>query len=138
MKTHTDKCTFDKPEADKTFPCTCDGYHTFDELYDHRITLYIALCRSMQDFEFHGDMRNNGPAFNHKIVWRSKRHSDGDLCFGTGTQFVMGIRTAKGDQITYHIPIERWDETTFAETLEYAPEWDGHTSDDVLDRLKGL
>ena len=43
-----------------------DGYHTFDELYDHRITLYIALCKSMcGDF---GDWRN---------VWRSQKHSDG-------------------------------------------------------------
>lgn len=25
-----------------------DGYHTFDELYDHRITLYIALCRTFK------------------------------------------------------------------------------------------
>ena len=22
-----------------------DGYHTFEELYDHRITLFIALCK---------------------------------------------------------------------------------------------
>lgn len=108
--------------------CDCDGYHTFDELYDHRITLYIALCRiiaNQSDFEFQG-------------VWRSKRHSDGELCFGTGTQYVLGIGTGKGQQITYHIPIERWDETDFAETLEKAPEFDGHTSDDVLARLKLL
>lgn len=25
---------------------TSDGYHTFDELYEHRITLWIALCRT--------------------------------------------------------------------------------------------
>ncbi len=47
MKSHSEKCTFDKSETDATFPCTCDGYHTFDELYDHRITLYISLCKQI-------------------------------------------------------------------------------------------
>ena len=99
-----------------------DGYHTFTELYEHRITLFIALCRILE----------NGN------VWRSKRHSDGKLCFETGTQFVLGIWWAKGTQITYHIPIERWHETDFADTLKEAPEWDGHTPQDVLKRIKNL
>jgi hypothetical protein len=100
-----------------------DGYHTFEELYDHRITLYIALCAAQR-------------LFTEKEIWRSKYHSDGELCFGTGTQFVLGIGSMVGKQITYHVPIERWDETNFAVTLEKAPEWDGHTSADVLARLK--
>lgn len=106
-----------------------DGYHTFDELYDHRITLYIALCRTLNQL----DRLPGGPRFD---VWRSKRHGDGELCFGTGTQYVLGIYKQPGKQITYHIPIERWNETDFAETLDRAPEWDGHTSDEVLARLK--
>lgn len=109
--------------------CTCDGYHTFDELYDHRITLFIALCKQIH----HDPQYQRG----HE-VWRSKHHSDGELCFGTGTQFVMGIFKEKGKQITYHVPIERWDETDFAPTLDLAPEWDGHSSDDVLTRLKSM
>lgn len=106
--------------------CTCDGYHTFDELYNHRITLYITLCKALYHF-------NSGLK-----VWRSKYHSDGSLCFGTGTQFVMGIGWEKGKQITYHIPIERWSETEFARELAIAPEYDGHSSDDVIERLKLL
>ena len=43
-----------------------------------------------------------------------------------------------GYQITYHVPLERWNETEFARTLDKAPEWDEHTSDDVLQRLKKL
>lgn len=108
-----------------------DGYHTFNELYDHRITLYITLCRHKHDLLA---IENPGK----HLVWRSKRHSDGELCFGTGTQFVLGIGTEKGKQITYHIPVERWEETEFAETLEKAPEWDGHTPADVIERLKQL
>lgn len=102
-----------------------DGYHTFDELYDHRITLYICLCEALVQA-------------GHNGIWRSKRHSDGELCFGTGTQFVLGIGKNEGVQITYHIPIERWEEAGSAENLEIAPEWDGHTSEDVLKRLKSL
>ena len=110
-----------------------DGYHTFDELYDHRITLYIALCKSKQDFIFHGDSRNvNGDS---KVVWRSERHSDGTKYAGW---FILGINRAWGKQITYHVPLERWSETEFAETLDHAPEWDKSTSQDVLERLKNL
>lgn len=100
-----------------------DGYHTFDELYDHRITLFIALCRL-------ADLHEG--AFP---VWRSKMHSDGSFMDGW---FILGLEKAKGNQITYHLPIERWDETNFAETLEKAPDFDGHTSQDVLARLKDL
>lgn len=112
-----------------------DGYHTFDELYDHRITLYIALCMLLKRQEnATGLSLPPGESF----IWRSKHHSDGKLCFGTGTQFILGIGKEKGSQITYHVPIERWDETAFAETLDRAPEFDGHTSEDVLVRLKSL
>lgn len=112
-----------------------DGYHTFTELYDHRISLYIALCKWIILYKGATD---RATAETTSLVWRSKRHSDGEVCFGTGTQFVLGIGTEKGEQVTYHIPIERWDETDFAHTLEIAPEWDGHSSDDVIERLKKL
>lgn len=117
-------------------PCDCDCFHTFDELYNHRITLYIALCRIKSEAENWYNETANVPSILQ--IWRSKKHSDGKLCFDTGTQFLLGIEKEKGAQITYHIPIERWDETNFAETLEVAPEWDGHTSEDVIKRLKYL
>lgn len=101
-----------------------DGYHTFDELYDHRITLYIALCKSIKDDL--GDWRS---------VWRSQKHFDGSNYDGW---FILGIGKEKGHQITYHILNARWDETAFADTLEIAPEFDGHTSQDVLNRIKLL
>jgi hypothetical protein len=31
--------------------CKCDGYHTFDELYDHRIQLFIAFCKRQKKTE---------------------------------------------------------------------------------------
>lgn len=102
-----------------------DGYHTFDELYDHRITLWIALCRTQN-------------AFHHRcddLVWRSRLHSDGSVFEGW---FVLGMHYDAGNQITYHLPMARWGECEFARELEKAPEFDGHTSADVLERIKAL
>lgn len=94
-----------------------DGYHTMDELYEHRIALYITLCQFAK----------------HKTaVWKSKKHSDGSVMEGW---FILGINKIAGTQITYHIPLKYWDECRDIETLEVAPEFDGHTSAEVLRRL---
>lgn len=103
-----------------------DGYHSFDELYDHRIGLHIKLCECI-------DLLNAYVSVHE--VWRSKAHSDGGVWEGW---FLLGINKEPGKQITYHLPISRWDECEFAETLDKAPEFDGHTSADVLERLKQL
>ena len=105
-----------------------DGYHTFDELYDHRIALFIALCKTIFEWQ---------KAIGVKIVpvWRSKLHSDGSSFEGW---FILGIWRENGKQITYHLPNSKWEATNFAETLDKAPEFDGHTSEDVLERIKRL
>lgn len=96
-----------------------DGYHTFNELYDHRIILFIQLCKAMK-----------------LDCWASAKHSDGSIWDGW---FLLGLYKEKGKQITYHLPIKYWSEVCdFAEILEQAPEFDGHTSTDVLNRLKLL
>lgn len=101
-----------------------DGYHTFGELYEHRIQIFITLCRIM-----------SSECSGFGGIWRAKRHNDGSEYEGW---FCMGIGKAEGEQITYHLPISSWGECNFAETLETAPPWDGHTSADVLERLKRL
>ena len=108
-----------------------DGYHTFSELYKHRISLFIALCKVCQGWiDTEGEFGLCG-----RKPWKSKKHSDGTSLKGW---FVMGIGEEKGRQITYHIPLERWSEVSFAKTLKKAPEYDGHTSEDVLKRLNNL
>ena len=134
MKEHANKCAslvvprFPAKKAD----CDCDGFHTFGELYDHRIALWVVISKLMAQREMVIGRFKEAP-----YVWRSKNHSDGFPAFG-GQLFVLGVGFFEGDQITYHLPIDRWDECAFAETLEKAPEFDGHTSDDVLERLKTL
>lgn len=103
-----------------------DGYHTFTELYAHRIALYISLCKRIAEdplTEF------------TKPVWKSRLHSDGKAWEGW---FILGIMKEEGKQITYHLPESYWVDTDFAETLDLAPVWDGHTPDDVIERLKNL
>lgn len=108
--------------------CDCDGYHTFTELYDHRITLFITLCRHIHEL-----LSIEAP--EKFKIWRSKLHADGTSFYGW---FILGIGTGKGKQITYHLPLSSWGETDFVETLDRAPEWDGHTPKDVLERLNNL
>lgn len=112
-----------------------DGYHTFGELYEHRVQLFIKLCEFLSD----GTppyCEGYGCIFPKEYrPWRSKTHND-----GTGYEgwFLMGIGKDVGKQITYHLPISKWEECGFAETLKMAPPWDGHTSEDVLVRLQEL
>lgn len=105
-----------------------DGYHSFSELYDHRITLYIALCKQI----------SHQPSYDYDdkfTIWRSVLHSDGSNFDG---YFVLGIGTEKGHQITYHLPNGRWNDTDFATTIDRAPEFDGHTPTNVLKRIEKL
>ena len=87
-----------------------DGYHTFDELYFHRMVLFSIILNQ-----------------NQGISWKSKRHSDGtmyDDCF------ICGIETPEG-QYTYHYHLDYWDNFKVKE-LEYAPEYDGHKPKDII------
>lgn len=125
MEEHAKNCASKRPmyDGDKG-KCDCDGYHTFTELYEHRHRLFIALMKA-----------------HPEKAWHSKVHSDGSIMEGW---FIAGIHTKNGD-ITYHLPMRFWDELFYCKgdapcvtTLEKAPEFDGHTSEDVLQRLKEL
>jgi hypothetical protein len=103
-----------------------DGFHTFADLYNHRNELFIALCRAMM------------PVGTGLKPWRTKKHSDGSPAGGVPVDqwFILGLGKEEGKQMTYHLPIAKWDACEFAETLEQAPEFDFHTPQIVLDRLK--
>ena len=97
---------------------TSDGYHTFDELYEHRTALFAALCRSYPE-----------------LSWRSWHHHDGGDPMFDG-MFIAGMALATGD-ITYHVDAERWDDFEGIRELPHAFAWDGHTPADVVRRLNG-
>ena len=93
---------------------TSDGHHTFSELYEHRHMLFSIICAI-----FDG--------------WKSKVHDDGAICDGF---FIAGVQTPMG-QATYHLPLRWWDSYQCKE-LERAPKFDGHTANDVLQRIPSL
>lgn len=124
---HAEKCHAD--------PCTCDGYHTFDELYNHRATLFIVLCKELSKKITVDNVVGAKMHPVSKTIWRSKYHYDVTMY---KDMFIMGIGTEDGKQITYHLDLDRWDECDFAKTIAKAPKFDGHTPDDILTRLKKL
>ena len=94
-----------------------DGYHTFNELYEHRHALFIVLAKTMKT-----------------MAWRSRMHHDGK---GIGGWFIAGLNLSTG-MISYHLPDRLWPLLYGIQELERAPEWDGHTSMDVIERLGKL
>ena len=86
---------------------TSDGYHTFNELYDHRCLLWINLCLEHKDECYLVE--------NHFEGW-----------------FLLGMESLLG-QMSYHCP------NKFIHLVKQIPrkhpEYDGHKSMDVLDRL---
>ena len=100
-----------------------DGYHTFDELYDHRCLLFLA---------WQALWHNHTEPYSG--AWKSRKHSDGEAWEGW---FIAGItNVGPFSQISYHIPDKYWD-LCKAPERETAPVWDGHTSGDVITRLIG-
>ncbi len=98
-----------------------DWYHTFWELYKHRIHLFIALCSILMQIAIDSE----------KYIIKSKKHFDWSEF---EWWFIIQIETTLW-QISYHLPSEYWDKCDFIKTEEKANEWDWHTSDDVLERL---
>ena len=94
-----------------------DGYHTFNELYHHRAILFSVICNS-----------------NKEIAWKSRSHHDGSMY---SNMFIVGINTPKG-QATYHYDVNPYWRMFEVQELEFAPEWDGHTPDQAIERIKTL
>lgn len=95
-------------------------------LYDHRNHLYIALLSVIYKGSEYLD-------WEVPTIWKSMTHSDGHY---DPDWFLVGIATAPGEQMSYHLPIKHWDDLEFVQTLDIAPEWDGHSSEDVIERLR--
>lgn len=94
-----------------------DGYHSFNELYDHRAKLFSVICNS-----------------NKELAWKSKLHDTGDMYDG---MFIVGIDTPNG-QATYHYDIELYWDMFDVKELKKAPKWDGHTSSEAIERILSL
>lgn len=92
-----------------------DGYHTFDELYEHRHLLFLNLL-------FATDLIQVEARLDHYPEWD-----------------VICAVLQNGEQISYHIPARLrslWENEFLIVKESKDIIYDGHTSQDVLARLK--
>lgn len=94
-----------------------DGYHTFNELYHHRAVLFSVIVKAFKD-----------------KAWKSRKHHDGTMYDG---MFIVGVETPYG-QATYHYDMEPYWEMFCCKEIERAPEWDGHTPAQAIERIGKL
>lgn len=87
-----------------------DKWHTFGDLYYHRMILFLAVQMAHKD-----------------KAWKSKQHHDGTMFEDS---FIVGIDTNEG-QYSYHYNLKYWELFDEIKELDRAPEYDGHTPDDV-------
>ena len=96
---------------------TSDGYHTFNELDHHRAVLFSVIVENFA-----------------ARAWKSKLHADGTMYDG---MFIVGIETPDG-QATYHYDVEPYWNLFRCKEVDRAPEWDGHTPDQAIERIGKL
>ena len=94
-----------------------DGYHTFNELYGHRIALFIALCNLMPD-----------------NCHKTKLNFEQEMWEGW---FILQCDHPIAGQMSYHIPDHKWELCRVKE-VDFNYNYDGHTSQDVLERLSRI
>ena len=91
-----------------------DGYHTFNELYEHRALLFAALFNT-------GDH----PCAKSQYDSLGRKMKD---------WFLVYVELPTG-QISYHLEMKHWD-LFVGNEVESIKDYDGHNSSDVVDRLK--
>ena len=96
---------------------TSDGYHTFNELYHHRAVLFSVIVATFPE-----------------KAWKAKKHRDSTMYDG---MFIVGIETPDG-QATYHYDISPYWDMFRCKEIEFAPEWDGHTPAQAIERIGKL
>lgn len=86
-----------------------DGFHTFDELYDHRCLLFINLCLTRPNL----------------CAWKQDYEE----------WFCLYCELDSG-QISYHVPNKYRSLILNKIRMDVAYDFDGHNSKNVADRLK--
>lgn len=90
-----------------------DGYHTISELYDHRCLLWIYLC----------------------LIYCIQCYIKKDNYEGW---FLLGMYKKNGEQISYHCPNKYLHLVEDVINEDDGVVWDGHTPNDVIERLEDM
>ena len=100
-----------------------DGYHTFNELYEFRKVYNATLF-------------NEWAKQKKYQVHKSKKHYEGDDCFGGGWFIVVAVLPT--GQISNHYKLNDWELFKVPAYNKALFKFDGHTPHDVLERLKAI
>lgn len=101
-------------------------YNLINELYEFRTLYNAALFNEWAIKGIHD-------------VHKSWRHNDGKLCFDDdGGWFIVLAMLPDGNQISNHYPAKDFHLFRIPETDTAKFPFDGHTSSDVINRLKNF
>lgn len=122
MKKHAENCLKE--------PCTCDGKHTFDQLYRHTYVLFVTLLHSFYALSL------LLPAPADPFLWISKTDCNG---FTPENYFFAGINNKPGEVIACFLEDVYWDELAkFCHKIDKCPPYDGATIEDINQRLRNI
>jgi len=128
-----------------------DGYHSFNELYEFRklynaalfnewakdYNIFVNSYKDVPQDRLHPEIKRCLRLASAKYnVHKSWKHHDGELCFGGGWFIVVAVLPT--GQISNHYKAEDWDLFKIPETERALYEFDRHTPQDVVQRLKDL
>lgn len=103
-----------------------DGYHTFNELYDFRKVLQALLF-------------NHWASIGAYDVHKSWKHNDGKDCFpDSDHKWFIIVAVLPDGQISNHYKSDDWPLFNIPAVFKAKYEFDGHTAQDVLERLKKI
>lgn len=103
-----------------------DGYHTFSELYDQRSVLYLLLVKiyTSEDYLINAWYKPDHYP-NYDCVYLQRVNCDGEYI--------------DKSQVSFHVHIkyrEMYEDAIGKYTPGMHPEYDGHTKEEVLERLR--
>ena len=119
-----------------------DKWHTFEDLYNHRMAFNIALCNmlrkrnGLEEALYNEFPSSVTPYEPHTYCYKSKRHHDNENDPMFEGSFIVVIESPNG-QISYHYKLAEWDKFKIEEREE-ANKYDGHTPEDTIKRLISL
>lgn len=120
-----------------------DGYHSFNELYEFRKIYNAALFNewakphmALMASNVRGRTFMPNDYTPKYDVHKSWKHHDGEDCFGGGWFIVVAV--LPDGQISNHYEAKDWDLFRIPEVEKAKYEFDGHTSFDVISRLRTL
>jgi len=105
-----------------------DGYHTFGELYEHRMILTATICQLIATAN-----TLDSSVIGAKAIRSWKHHPDDSLIFDD--MFIVVITLDGIGQISYHYNKEFWPAFDMCRTEDHSPKYDDHTPSDVITRL---